>query len=134
RLKAAGYPHRLVIGGAQGWLFEPVRQRVAELGLVDDVNFAGYVPAGDLPGLYGGADCVLFPSLYEGFGLPVLEAMACGAPVVCAATSSLPEVAGDAALIAPVHDEEAFTAAIVLILSQPAVADTLRRRGIQRAQ
>ena len=80
RLKAWGLPHRLVIAGGSGWLFEPIRQQVADLGLAGDVTFAGYVPAADLPPLYSGAACVLAPSLYEGFGFPVLEAIAGGTP------------------------------------------------------
>jgi glycosyltransferase involved in cell wall biosynthesis len=133
RLKAQGFPHRLVIAGAQGWLFAPVRAKVEALDLAGDVVFPGYVPSADLPRLYAAADCLLMPSLYEGFGFPVLEAMACGTPVVCARASSLPEVAGDAALLAPIHDEEAFTAAIALVLTQPALASALRARGLARA-
>jgi glycosyltransferase involved in cell wall biosynthesis len=102
---------------------------VARLGLAGDVTFTGYVPGTDLPALYSGADCVLMPSLYEGFGLPVLEALACGAPVVCASTSSLPEVAAGTGLLASPHDVEAFTAAVGLVLTQPALAAALRSRG-----
>lgn len=86
RLKAVGFPHRLLIVGGQGWRFEPIRRLVERLGLGGDVSFTGYVPLADLPPLYTGAACVLLPSLYEGFGFPVLEAMACGAPVVCSNT------------------------------------------------
>ncbi|MCB0130494.1 MAG: glycosyltransferase family 4 protein, partial [Caldilineaceae bacterium] len=105
RLKAAGFPHALLIAGGEGWLFEPVRQQVAALGLENDVHFTGYVPAADLAPLYGGATCVLQPSLYEGFGFPVLEAMACGVPVICSNTSSLPEAAGNAALLVDPLDD-----------------------------
>ena len=129
RLKAWGLPHRLVIAGGSGWLFEPIRQQVADLGLAGDVTFAGYVPAADLPPLYSGAACVLAPSLYEGFGFPVLEAMACGAPVVCSDVSSLPEVAGDAALAVAPQDDAALAAATHLVLTQPALAELLRARG-----
>jgi glycosyltransferase involved in cell wall biosynthesis len=133
RLKAAGHPHRLIIAGGQGWLFAPIQRLVEELGLAEDVSFSGYVPETDLPALLGAADCVLVPSLYEGFGLPVIEAMACGAPVVCANASSLPEVADDAALLIPVHDADALAAAIHLVLTQPALAAELRQRGLRRA-
>ena len=133
RLKQEGLPHRLVIAGGRGWLFAPIQQLVAELNLTDDVVFAGYVPAEDLPPLYSGAACVLLPSLYEGFGFPVLEAMACAAPVVCSNVSSLPEVAGDAALLTPPHADETLAAAVRLIVSQPALAAEMRRRGLVQA-
>lgn len=133
RLKAAGHAHRLVIAGGRGWLFDPVERMIGELGLTGDVTFSGFVPEGDLPALYAGSDCLLMPSLYEGFGLPVLEAMACGTPVVCANASSLPEVADAAALLAPASDAEAFSAAIDLVLRQPRLAAALRTRGLERA-
>ena len=133
RLKAWGLPHRLVIAGGSGWLFEPIRRQVADLGLEGDVTFAGYVPAADLPPLYSGAGCVLAPSLYEGFGFPVLEAMASGAPVVCSAVSSLPEVAGDAALLVAPLDDGALAAATHLVLTQPALAEVLREKGRRQA-
>lgn len=133
RLKKAGHPHRLLISGAKGWLFEPVAALVDELGLTDDVTFAGRVPDEELPALYAGADALLLPSLYEGFGFPVLEAMACGTPVVCADSSSLPEVAGDAALLVPATDDEALAAAVARILTEPGLADELRRRGAVQA-
>lgn len=129
RLKAEGHPHMLVIVGGSGWLFEPVHRLVEDLGLQNDVLFTGYVPAADLPALYSGAACVLLPSLYEGFGFPVLEAMACAAPVVCSNVSSLPEVTGDAALLVPPTDVDALVAALRLVLSQPALTDVLRCRG-----
>lgn len=134
RLKAAGFPHRLVVAGGKGWLFEPIRRQVEALGLAGDVNFAGYVPAADLPALYSGAACVLAPSLYEGFGFPVLEAMACGAPVVCSNVSSLPEVAGGAALLAPPVDDAALADAVRLVLTQPALAAALRAQGLVQAR
>ncbi len=135
RLKAQGFPHRLLIVGGEGWLFGPVQKVVDELNLGGDVTFTGHVAAADLPALYAGADCLLLPSLYEGFGFPVLEAMACGAPVVCSNVSSLPEVAGDAALTVAPTDDEALAAAIRRVLVEPGLADTLRARGfVQAAQ
>jgi len=132
-LKAAGLPHRLVIAGGSGWLFEPIRRLVDELGLAADVCFAGYVSAVELPALYSGAACVLLPSLYEGFGFPVLEAMACAAPVVCSDAGSLPEVAGDAALLVAPHDPAALADAVALVLTQPALAARLRALGLAQA-
>ncbi len=133
RLKAWGWPHRLLLVGGQGWLFEPIRRQIEAEGLAGDVHFAGYVPDADLPPLYSGAAAVLVPSLYEGFGFPVLEAMACGAPVVCSNASSLPEVAGGAALLAGVEDDLGLAHAVQLLLSQPAVAKVLGEMGQRQA-
>jgi glycosyltransferase involved in cell wall biosynthesis len=132
-LTREGCPHHLVIAGGRGWLFEPVRDLVARLGLAGRVRFAGYVPDADLPALYAGAACVLLPSLYEGFGFPVLEAMACGAPVVCSNASSLPEVAGSAALLVSPEDDAALADAVRLVLTQPALAAAMRARGLTQA-
>lgn len=129
RLKQAGHPHRLLVVGGRGWLFEPIQEEVKRLGLEGDVTFAGYVPGADLPPLYTGADCVLMPSLYEGFGFPVLEAMACGAPVVCSQVSSLPEVAGDVAMLVPPTDDAALAAAVGQILQEPERAAAMRTQG-----
>ncbi len=133
RLRDEGFPHRLLVVGGRGWLFAPIMALVDQLGLRDDVHFAGYVPGADLPALYTGADCVLLPSLYEGFGFPVLEAMACGAPVVCSNVSSLPEVAGGAALLVPPTDDEALAAAVRLLLTQPALRAQMVADGMANA-
>jgi glycosyltransferase involved in cell wall biosynthesis len=133
RLKAVGLPHALLIAGGEGWLFAPIRQQVAALGLENDVHFTGYVPAEDLAPLYGGATCVLQPSLYEGFGFPVLEAMACGAPVICSNVSSLPEAAGDAALLVDPLDDAALAAAVQRVLGETGLAAALRRKGLAHA-
>ena len=133
RLKNLGQPHRLLIVGGEGWLFTPIRTLVKQLGLDGDVTFAGYVPQTDLPALYTGSACVLQPSLYEGFGFPILEAMACGAPVVASNVSSLPEVAGDAALLIPPTDDTALALAVHLVITQPNLADALRTHGLARA-
>lgn len=133
RLKAAGLPHCLVIAGGEGWLFAPIQAQVAALGLAEDVQFTGYVPAADLPALYRGATAVLQPTLYEGFGFPVLEAMACGVPVVCSNSSSLPEAAGGAALLVTPTDDEALAAAIQRLIVEPGLTEELCRQGIDRA-
>jgi glycosyltransferase involved in cell wall biosynthesis len=111
-LRAEGLPHTLVIVGGHGWLFEPIQQLVGELGLADAVRFTGRIPDADLIALYSGAACFLMPSLYEGFGFPVLEALACGAPVVASNVSSLPEVAGEAALLVGPEDVAGWAEAI----------------------
>src|SRR5207237_505222 len=97
-------PAVLVLAGAAGRGSPALRQQVSELGLEDRVRWLGYVPEADLPALYAGALAFVFPSLYEGFGLPVVEAMAWGAPVITSSVSSLPEVAGDAALLVDPYD------------------------------
>lgn len=134
RLKGMGHPHRLVLAGGKGWLFDPVAQQIEQLGLDNDVSFPGYIPDRDLPALYGAAGCLWMPSLYEGFGLPMLEAMACGTPVVSSTAGSLPEIGGDAALYSSPHDADAFAAATHLALTQPALVAELRARGLQRAR
>ncbi len=133
RLKAAGQPHALLIAGGEGWLFAPIRQQVEALGLQNDVYFPGYIPAVDLAALYGGATCVLQPSLYEGFGFPVLEAMACGVPVVCSNVSSLPEAAGDAALLVNPLDDEALAAAVQRLIRENDLAPAMQAKGLIHA-
>jgi len=123
----------LVLGGRRGWLSAPIERKAAELGLAGRVRFPGYLPDADLPALLGGALAFAFPSLYEGFGLPVLEAMACGAPVLTSATSSLPEVAGDAALLVDPRDTAAIAAGLARLAADPALRADLRARGMARA-
>jgi len=107
---------------------------VSELGLGDRVHFAGYVHDADLPALYGGADLFVFPSLYEGFGLPPLEAMACGTPVVCSNAASLPEVVGDAAVTVDPYDVDALAEAMQRVLADRDLREDLRARGLARAR
>ena len=133
RLKTEGWPHCLVVVGRRGWLFESVEQQVEPLQLTGDVIFAGRVPDADLPALYSGADCSLMPSLYEGFGFPVLEAMACGAPVVCSKASSLPDVAGAAARFIEPMTGEGMAAAVRQVLSDANLADEMRQAGLRQA-
>jgi glycosyltransferase involved in cell wall biosynthesis len=129
-----GIPHQLVIGGGRGWLYEPIIEAVESHGLQDDVLLIGFVDDGDLPALYTGAELFAFPSLYEGFGIPVLEAMACGTPVVAAAASSIPEVAGEAALLAPPTDVGALAEALWRALDDAALRETLRARGFEQCR
>jgi len=123
----------LVIAGRRGWLSEPIVRRVAELGLTNRVRFPGYVPDADLPALLSGALAFVFPSLHEGFGMPVLEAMACGAPVLTSTTSALPEVAGDAALLVDPCDTDAIAAALKRLAADAPLRASLRARGWERA-
>jgi len=123
----------LVIAGAWDSRYPEPRQRVTTLGLEDVVRFLGPVAEADLPALYSGATLFVFPSEYEGFGLPVLEAMACGSPVACSNTSSLPEVAGDAALYFDPADLGAIASALNQALIDSRLRLDLQRRGLARA-
>jgi len=129
-------PHyRLVIVGARNyWKSSPVAETVEQLQIQDKVFFTGYISDEDLPAVYNGADLFCFPSLYEGFGLPVLEAMACGTPVVTSNTSSLPEVAGDAALLVDPYQVEEITTAMQTVLEDAALALELKEKGLKRAK
>lgn len=119
----------LVLTGRRGWLADPIFARVEALGLHGAVRFPGFVPDADLPALFSGALCFAFPSLYEGFGFPVLEAHACGAPVLAANTTSLPEVAGDGALLVDPLDTDAIAAGLLRLAGEPALRDRLRAAG-----
>jgi len=126
--------HQLVIGGGPGWLYEDIYDTIHALALENEVRLIGFVDDADLPALYRAAAVFAFPSLYEGFGIPVLEAMGCGAPVVASATSSLPEVAGDAALMVDPFDIEALAEALGRLINDAALRDDLRHKGFQRAE
>jgi len=133
RLRAKREDVRLVIAGSKGWLYQSFFEGIEELALGDAVVLPGYVPDADLPAVYSGAQLVAVPSLYEGFGLPVLEAMACGAPVVCSHTSSLPEVGGDAAAYFDPTDVDAMADAILTAWRDEALRETMRTNGLARA-
>ena len=124
----------LVIGGGPGWGFEKVLQTVEELELSDKVRFLGHIPDPDLQPLLAGAALFVYPSFYEGFGLPPLEAMACGAPVIAGNTSCFPEVLGDAALLVPPDDPDALCKAMELLLESEDLRRDLRCRGMARAR
>ncbi|NLO06738.1 MAG: glycosyltransferase family 4 protein [candidate division WS1 bacterium] len=128
--QSGALPHRLVLAGKAGWRATETERAIAEAG--EDVLPLGYVPDEDLPALYAGADLLLFPSLLEGFGIPVLEAFACGTPVVTSDESALPEIAGDAALLVNPRDEEGIAGAILRVLNEPTLRDELVRRGFER--
>lgn len=124
----------LVIAGGKGWKNEALRQSIKNLKLEDRIIFTGYVHDDDLPLLYNAATLFVYPSLYEGFGLPVVEAMACGTPVVTSNVSSLPEVAGEAALLVNPKDTEALASAIYRLLTDEDLRYKLRELGLQRAK
>ncbi len=123
----------LVIVGRRGWLYDAFFAQLEASPARQAVLFPGFVPDADLPAVYAGSQAVAFPSEFEGFGLPVLEGMACGAPVVCSNTSSLPEVAGDAALLVDPLDTDALTDALRRVLADPGLAAELRQRGYAQA-
>ncbi|MBC7315226.1 MAG: glycosyltransferase family 4 protein [Chloroflexi bacterium] len=127
-------PHRLVIAGAKGWLFEEIEETIRDLHLEEWVKVTGFIPDEDLPALYQGADLFAFPSLYEGFGIPVLEALACGTPVVTSNTSSMPEAAGDAALLVDPRDVEAIAEALWRLLEDASLRNALRARGFEQVR
>ena len=124
----------LVIVGGKGWLYEDVFHKIRELGMRDRVHLTGFVDDRDLPVLYNLAEVFAWPSLYEGFGLPPLEAMACGIPVVTANNSSLPEVVADAGLLVDAADTQALAHALARVLNDPALRRTLVARGLARAR
>ncbi len=132
-LKKQGLPHKLVLAGGKGWMYEPIFQTVERLGLESEVIFPGFVPRSELPLWYNGAEVFVYPSLYEGFGLGPLEAMACGTPVVVSDRASLPEVVGDAGLTVAPDDAPALAEAMAAILREPSLAARLRERGLRRA-
>lgn len=126
-------PATLVIAGGRGWAYNTTHNEVTRLGLTDRVVFAGFIDDADLPALYRTATVFAYPALYEGFGLPPLEAMACGVPVLAANTSSLPEVIGEAGLLVDPFDVEGLAAGLEKLLGDEALRASLREKGITRA-
>ncbi|MFN8497671.1 MAG: glycosyltransferase family 1 protein [Anaerolineae bacterium] len=133
RLRAAGLPHQMLLVGKLGWDYKALYERIAALGVGGDVHFLGYVPSDDLVSLYNMAEVFAFPSLYEGFGLPVIEAMACGTPVVTTRAGSLAEVAGDAALTVDPLSVGELADALTAVVSDRPLAGQMRERGLARA-
>jgi len=124
---------RLVIAGHWDNRYPESKQQAIKLGIDDQVIFVGPVQEADLPALYSGAILFTFPTLYEGFGLPVLEAMACGTPVVCSNTSSLPEVVGEAALLVNPGQVDALTDAIWQVIRNEELRQDMRQKGLAQA-
>ncbi len=124
---------KLVLAGGKGWLYDTLFAQVESLGLEDAVIFPGYVVNEDLPLWYNAATILAYPSIYEGFGLPVLEAQACGTPVLTSNVSSLPEAAGDAALMVDPYDVEALAAGLNRMLTDESLCGELRERGLAHA-
>jgi glycosyltransferase involved in cell wall biosynthesis len=129
--KRAGFSHKLAIAGKIGWLSSKTESAIADSR--DDIVLLGYVPDEDLPLLYACAEVVVYPSLYEGFGLPVLEAMACGCPVIVSDNSSLPEVVGDAGILLPAENVTNWEEAIIRLIEHASLRSKMRTAGLSQA-
>jgi glycosyltransferase involved in cell wall biosynthesis len=125
--------YSIVLAGGRGWLDREIQADLESLRHLGVVT-TGYVPDEYLPALYSGASVFVYPSFYEGFGMPPLEAMACNAPVIVSDNSSLPEVVGDAGVLVNAHDTASLAHHIEKVLGDPALADDLRRKGLERAK
>jgi glycosyltransferase involved in cell wall biosynthesis len=132
--RKAHLPHSLVLVGARGWKYAQVDRVIAQEGIADAVIFTGYAPPRELPSWYRAADLLVYPSLYEGFGLPPLEAMASGTPVVTSNASSLPEVVGDAALMVSPEDERGLADAIVRALTDRTLREEMIAHGLAQSK
>lgn len=131
---ASQIDHDLVLIGPAAWKNPAIAQRIQQSHAADRIRFVGFVPREDLPLFYNCSDLFVFPSFYEGFGLPVLEALACGCPIITTNVSSLPEVAGDAALLVEPGDTQALSDAMSRVLLDSNLRDRLRQRAVQQAQ
>ena len=124
---------QLVIAGKKGWSYESIFDLTEKLGLKDNVIFTGYIDRDEIPVLLSGAKAFVFPSVYEGFGMPPLEAMACGCPVIASDVSAMPEVIADAGILCDPNKPEEFADAMNKICSDSALAEKLKEKGIKRA-
>ena len=131
---AKEFPHRLVVIGSVGWNAQPILDAIEQLGIGERVIRPGYVPHADLPLFYNAADAFVYPTHYEGFGLPLLEAMACGCPVVTSDNTSVPEVTGDAALLAAADDVDAHAEHVRRVLTDAALRAELIEKGLAQAK
>jgi glycosyltransferase involved in cell wall biosynthesis len=127
-------PHKLVLVGRKTWTSSEVEPLIARLGLAPHIVQTGHVADEDTPHFYNGASALAYPSLYEGFGLPVIEAMSCGTPVVTSNGTSLPEIAGDAAVLVDPYRVEDIATGLSRVLQDSALAEALRRRGLERSR
>ena len=130
----AAIPPKLVLVGTEGWSFDSLLANITDSGMGDEVVLTGLIPDDDLPLMYQAADALVFPSMYEGFGYPPLEAMACGTPVIVSNSSSLPEVVGEAGLYADPLDPQDFAEKIMQLLTNHELAHRLKGLAVEQAQ
>ena len=128
-----GIHKKLAVVGKKGWMFDEIFNTVQKLKMEDNVVFPGYVSEQDLPYLYNGACLFVYPSLYEGFGLPILEAMSCGIPVLTSNISSMPEIVGNSALLVDPRDPKQLAEVMEQVLTDNVLNDSLKERGVRRA-
>jgi len=133
RLRKQGLDEKLVMVGMKDWMFGDIHAQVQALGLATSVIFTGYVPSEDLPVFYNAAEAFVYPSIFEGFGLPVIEAMACGLPVLTSFGSSLEEVAGDAAVLVDPLSEEAIATGLGKLVGDSSLRARLAQAGLTRS-
>ncbi len=133
-VKKTNMDKKLVITGKMGWKCDSIFEYVAAKGLQKDIIFTGYVPNADLPGLYNNADLLIYPSQYEGFGLPPLEAMACGCPVITSNTSSLPEVVGDAGVQIDPSSPHSLADAVLWLLNDDSIRKEFAKKGLEQSR
>lgn len=126
-------PHSLVLVGGKGWMTQAIQDAIAESGVGDRLLMPGYVAREELPLWYSCADVLVYPTSYEGFGYPVLEAMASGTPVIASDTSSLPEVVGAAGVLVPPRAVDQLSSAMAQLLTDPGNSDAMRERGLKQA-
>ncbi|PIN89775.1 glycosyltransferase family 1 protein [Candidatus Pacearchaeota archaeon CG10_big_fil_rev_8_21_14_0_10_32_14] len=126
--------HKLVITGKKGWKYKEIYDTIDELKLENDVIFTGYVEEEDLPSIYNGASLFVYPSYYEGFGLPPLEAMSCGCPVITSNTSSIPEVVGDAGIMINPNDVDELAKQIKRVLSDKKLRENMKQKGLKQSK
>ena len=134
QLRDQGLEHVLVVVGKKAWLYGPMLQEIEALELGDSLIFTGYAEHADLPALFSGADCFAYVSLYEGFGIPVLEALACGTPVLASQDPALREVTGGAAVHVDARSVDAIAAGLRTVLEDEALRKNLRDKGLTRAR
>ena len=133
-LNKEGFQHKLVIAGKKGWKYKTIYQLIDKLNLQKEVIFIGFIPDNDLPALYNAANLFVYPSLYEGFGLPPLEAMSCGCPVITSNISSLPEVVGDAGIMIDPYSVDELYEAMHKVLINEIVRKDMIKKGLERSQ
>ncbi len=134
KLKKRGINPKLVVVGKKGWKYNEIFETMENLNLQKDIIFTGYVPKEDLVKFYNLADVFIYPSLYEGFGLPPLESVACGTPVIASNTSSLPEVVGDAGIMVNPYDVDELVDKMYEVLTNDGLRDELSKKGLERAK